>query len=562
MSASTPAAAGRVFISYRREDTAYPAGWLFDRLADHLGADQVFKDVDSIEMGDDFIEVITTAVSSCDVLLALIGDRWLTIVDENGRRRLDTPGDFVRLEIETALTRNVLVIPILVEGALMPRADELPASLAKLVRRQALELTPSRFDFDTNRLLRVLNRALAKVQAEPAATDPGAALMAVPTEHDADVRRGSASTQPLDDAVVTSAPATEPSDPSAADARKTPEDRAHNRLGNALSVRPLGSAPRTLPDSGKPLDRQRSSVSSASEAVKQPAAEPSVPVAGVGHRTAAQEGADRSLLVVGELTIVGAALLVVGLFPAYEWTDSLWTGRGDRPDMRWYALYVVILATLTLGAGVCTLMPRTRRLVGPGLLLGIVAASTCGLLFLASDRLAFGGETYFGGGWWFELFAHLVLVLAACLAGLALARTAEVRLTRRLPGGQIAWLVALLGGVGALALFFHDRNLWYPSWPPNRWYVVPSIWATVLALVVPACAGLVVPRRFGVALLVGWIGGGVALSCFLYLWDRYQEGGNFGTTPIITFGSTLLALLVMTVLFARAAPSSQVEPTT
>jgi hypothetical protein len=86
--------------------------------------------------------VITAAVGSCDVLLALIGNDWLTITDEDGRRRLDDPADFVRLEIEAALARNVRVIPILVEGARMPRAVELPASLAGLVRRQALELSP------------------------------------------------------------------------------------------------------------------------------------------------------------------------------------------------------------------------------------------------------------------------------------------------------------------------------------------------------------------------------------------------------------------------------------
>ena len=145
MTASTGNVPGRIFMSYRRDDTAYSAGWLFDRLASHFGSDQVFKDIDSIELGDDFTEVITTAVGSCDVLLALIGDRWLTITDQDGRRRLEDPRDFVRLEIETALTRNVRVIPILVEGARMPRAEELPASLAKLVRRQALELSPHRF---------------------------------------------------------------------------------------------------------------------------------------------------------------------------------------------------------------------------------------------------------------------------------------------------------------------------------------------------------------------------------------------------------------------------------
>ena len=164
-----PAATGRVFISYRRQETAYPAGWLYDRLVDHLGRDQVFKDIDSIQLGDDFVEVIRRAVGSCDVLLALIGDVWLTVTDEDGRRRLDNPDDFVRLEIEAALARNVRVIPILVEGARMPKAEQLPPSLGALVRRQALELSPSRFDSDTSRLLRVLDRTLAEVQTGPTA---------------------------------------------------------------------------------------------------------------------------------------------------------------------------------------------------------------------------------------------------------------------------------------------------------------------------------------------------------------------------------------------------------
>jgi TIR domain len=173
-----PAASGRIFISYRREETAYPAGWLYDRLAEHFGADQVFKDVDSIQLGDDFVEVITRAVGSCDVLLALIGEEWLTITDAHGRRRLDNPDDFVRLEIEAALSRRVRVIPILVDGARMPRADELPDSLAALVRRQALELSPVRFDSDTSRLLKVLDRTLAEVRA----TQQDAASMPPPAE--------------------------------------------------------------------------------------------------------------------------------------------------------------------------------------------------------------------------------------------------------------------------------------------------------------------------------------------------------------------------------------------
>ena len=169
MAEPTPVAPGRIFISYRREDTDFPAGWLYERLADHFDGSQVFKDVDSIQLGDDFVEVITTAVGSCDVLLAVIGDRWLTITDENGKRRLDNSDDFVRLEIEAALAREIRVIPILVDGARIPRAEELPASLVRLARRQALELSPTRFDADTSRLLTVLDRTLVEVHAQTAA---------------------------------------------------------------------------------------------------------------------------------------------------------------------------------------------------------------------------------------------------------------------------------------------------------------------------------------------------------------------------------------------------------
>jgi TIR domain len=169
---SVPQAAGRVFISYRREETAYPAGWLFDRLANRFGRDQIFKDVDSIELGDDFVEVINSAVGSCDVLLALIGDQWLTVTDGQGNARLDNPDDYVRLEIEAALTRDVRVIPILVGRASMPRADQLPPSLAMLVRRNALELSPSRFEFDTGRLLKVLERTLGDVRGQPPVAEP------------------------------------------------------------------------------------------------------------------------------------------------------------------------------------------------------------------------------------------------------------------------------------------------------------------------------------------------------------------------------------------------------
>jgi hypothetical protein len=171
MAESLPVVPGRIFMSYRRDDADYPASWLYDRLVTRFGRDQVFKDVDSIELGDDFAEVITNAVGTCDVLLALIGTQWLTATDEAGNRRLDDPDDFVRLEIEAALERNVRVIPILLSNAAMPRAGQVPASLAKLMRRQALQLSPNRFEFDTGRLLRVIDKTLAEEQAKREAAE-------------------------------------------------------------------------------------------------------------------------------------------------------------------------------------------------------------------------------------------------------------------------------------------------------------------------------------------------------------------------------------------------------
>ena len=165
-------AQGRIFISYRRDDSAYPAGWLYDRLAERFGAEQIFKDVDSIELGEDFVQEIGEAVGQADVLLALIGERWLNAADEHGGRRLDDPDDFVRIEIEAALERKVRVIPILVEGAGMPREEQLPESMRPLARRQALELSPARFRSDTGKLLAVLERALAEARAAEAPPKP------------------------------------------------------------------------------------------------------------------------------------------------------------------------------------------------------------------------------------------------------------------------------------------------------------------------------------------------------------------------------------------------------
>jgi hypothetical protein len=151
---------GGIVVSYRRQESSHIAGRLYDRLADRFGSARVFIDVDAIEPGVDFAEAITRAVTTCEVLLAIIGPHWLDAMDERGGRRLEDPDDFVRLEIEAALTRNVRVIPILVEGASMPDWRDLPESLAGLVRRNAFIVRHESFAYDAERLVTVIEAVI------------------------------------------------------------------------------------------------------------------------------------------------------------------------------------------------------------------------------------------------------------------------------------------------------------------------------------------------------------------------------------------------------------------
>jgi hypothetical protein len=143
---------GNIFISYRREDTSGHAGRLYDRLKEHF-PDRVVMDVASIELGADFVEEIERQLGSCLVFIELIGHEWATITDHDGRRRLDAPGDFVRLEVAIALRRAITVIPILVEGASMPDGSSLPEDIAPLVRHEALAIVESDFDHNVERLI-------------------------------------------------------------------------------------------------------------------------------------------------------------------------------------------------------------------------------------------------------------------------------------------------------------------------------------------------------------------------------------------------------------------------
>ena len=128
-------------------------------------------DVD-LDAGIDFVEAIEESVGSCDVLIAVVGNHWLTATDEDGARRLDNPDDFVRTEIVTALKRGIRVIPVLVDGASMPRSRNLPDELQLLVRRNALEISHNRFRADSERLINALERALKKTTEGTSGAQP------------------------------------------------------------------------------------------------------------------------------------------------------------------------------------------------------------------------------------------------------------------------------------------------------------------------------------------------------------------------------------------------------
>jgi len=164
----------RVFISYRRVDTSGHSGRVYDRLNQRFGASLIFFDVSSIQPGEDFVKAIEGAVSSCGVLLAIIGVQWLSIKDENGHRRLDNPKDFVRLEIATALSRKIRVIPVLVGGATIPQEDDLPDDLRLLSRRNAIQINDEAFHSDVDRLIAAIEKGTE--QADKAVVPEGRSI--------------------------------------------------------------------------------------------------------------------------------------------------------------------------------------------------------------------------------------------------------------------------------------------------------------------------------------------------------------------------------------------------
>ena len=160
-----PARRRRVFLCYRRQDTQGHTGRLRDRLVTSYGKDAVFMDVDDVPYGVDFVHYIEQTLSTCAVMVVLIGAAWLTSADRKGRRRLDHQDDLVRSEIAAALRGRIPIIPVLVEEGSMPDVDDLPEDIRGLARRTTIELTHRRWDSDVQQVIRAIEKFMGPADA-------------------------------------------------------------------------------------------------------------------------------------------------------------------------------------------------------------------------------------------------------------------------------------------------------------------------------------------------------------------------------------------------------------
>jgi hypothetical protein len=502
---------GRIFISYRREETAYPAGWLYDRLAGRYGDSQIFKDVDSIELGDDFVEVITSAVGNCDVLLALVGDEWLTITDADGRRRLDDPNDFVRLEIEAALTRNVRVIPILVDGSRMPRAEEVPASLAGLVRRQALELSPIRFDSDTGRLLKVLDKTLAEVRA---AHDP---------------------------ATAASEPAAKAADPSTTEPPTAPNKQAQTRQSRISDV-DLFPAEALPPSTGEPTNsRATASTPTRTPHFEGPQASPQSPPEAPSPPPAAPAPPKRAMWrFSGIAALASSALMLLCIVLPQQYG----TRTSDSDPIK--ATYLLCLGLVVLSLGTLTLTARWR-IHGLGGVIGAASASTV-VAFDMMNTLDRIGSSELGLGFWAAFVAPLVLFAAGVLAVAAARRESDAGFAALHISDWTSWVVLVLAVAGALILVPAAMETYssYPGWG------LQGIWLAVLAVAVPLTALLTRPVLLGRWLLLGWAFACATLVLPIWMsWEQYN-GSSHGMWFVML---TLAAIACLAPIIHRSRDS-------
>jgi len=299
------------------------------------------------------------------------------------------------------------------------------------------------------------------------------------------------------------------------------------------------AARRTQPEPRQDTALPQGSAAPAPDAASGEAATASLPHAARQRRGGSQVRSTSRLLVAGGLAVLGAVLTIVALFPTFTGQVRLITLSANRSE-------AIIRASVALGAGICIFVPGTRRLIGPGLLLGGLATAPS---WAAYDLIVAHAYPPAGAGMWLHLLGMAVWLLACCLVLLSLAQAREVRLRRQLPRGVIAWLVTLVGVAGAVALVLQVEGGHAIPGRGGQGFVpsqdlAPLIWAAAMALVIPAAAALALPRQFGIALLAGWICDGAAMVAF------------YTGPPGGVFGFTLLALAMLIIPFSGVARPS------
>ncbi len=160
-----PVVPKKVFISYRRDDTAAAAGRVYDRLSQMLNKPNVFFDVSAIGGGEDFVSRIESEIGKSHVALVFIGDKWLEASDATGKARLWDDADHVRAEVRAALTCPLLVLPVLVGGARMPKPEQVPDDVQAITTKNALLLRHESFDDDTENILAAVLGVPAKTRS-------------------------------------------------------------------------------------------------------------------------------------------------------------------------------------------------------------------------------------------------------------------------------------------------------------------------------------------------------------------------------------------------------------
>lgn len=207
-----------IFLSYRRKEGLVEARALYERLRAEFGRDNVFIDLEGIDYGVDFEEVLQEQLKHCQVLLALIGQDWVGQRPGTSQRRIDDEHDFVRMELRAGLARNIRVVPLLINGADMPHSEELPDDLKPLVRRQGLQLDFRRFDADVGRLAAALRKHISGAHAfrpsplakatftEKAEKAEKAKMTGIRGQHIANVNTTTQSGSSLRDAIVSKLP--------------------------------------------------------------------------------------------------------------------------------------------------------------------------------------------------------------------------------------------------------------------------------------------------------------------------------------------------------------------